>query len=112
MCRSTLVAGWSRIRDQDCCRDHHRDRISEAVMTPGEMYAALFLSGLAWVAGYAVACALWPFAACRRCKGSGKRRSPSGRAYGRCRKCRGKGERVRTGRRVFVALSVLKKDAS
>jgi len=65
-----------------------------------------------WVVGYAVACALWPFADCTRCKGSGKKRSPSGRAFRRCRKCKGSGRRVRTGRRVFVWLSVLKDDAT
>lgn len=81
-------------------------------MTSMEMGAALFFAGLVWAAGYAVACTLWPFAACRKCKGSGRRRSPSGRAYGRCRRCKGGGERVRTGRRVFVKLNVLKDDAS
>jgi hypothetical protein len=57
---------------------------------------------------YAVACALWPFTACDRCDGSGRRRSPSGRNYGRCRKCKGRGEQLRLGRRVMNRLGVAK----
>lgn len=57
---------------------------------------------------YAVACVLWPFTACSRCGGSGRRRSPSGKNYGRCRKCKGKGERIRLGRRVMNRLGVAK----
>ena len=34
--------------------------------------------------GYALGCWLWPFGACRRCKGTGKRRSPFGRAIWAC----------------------------
>jgi hypothetical protein len=51
--------------------------------------------------GYVLACAFWPFAACRRCEGAGKRRSPSGRAWRYCRHCHGTGARLRTGRRAW-----------
>ena len=44
-------------------------------------------------------CWLWPFGACRRCNGTGKRRSPFGRAFGLCRRCDGDGRRLRIGRR-------------
>jgi DnaJ-class molecular chaperone len=63
------------------------------------------LAGVLWVAGYFVACRIWPFTACRKCGGNGKRRSPSGRAFRRCPRCKGKGERLRTGRRVWNALA-------
>lgn len=49
---------------------------------------------------YVAACAWWPFAACRRCSGTGKRRSPSGRAWRPCGRCDGTGRRVRIGRRI------------
>jgi hypothetical protein len=63
-------------------------------------YAVLAAAAVAWLAGYAVACWWWPFAACRRCEGGGKRRSPSGRAWRKCRRCKGTGARLRVGRRV------------
>jgi hypothetical protein len=53
------------------------------------------------IALYAAACWLWPFARCRRCDGSGKRPSPSGRAWRRCDRCRGSGEWLRLGARVL-----------
>lgn len=67
----------------------------------GAMIALSIGLGFAVAVGYAVACRLWPFMACGKCHGSGKRTSPSGRAYGRCRRCKGKGERLRLGRRFF-----------
>jgi hypothetical protein len=51
--------------------------------------------------GYVVACAAWPFAACRRCEGAGKRRSPSGRSWRYCHRCKGTGARLRAGRRAW-----------
>ncbi len=57
--------------------------------------------------GYALGCWLWPFGACRRCKGTGKRRSPFGRAFGLCRRCHGDGRRLRVGRRIINALREL-----
>jgi hypothetical protein len=62
----------------------------------------LLIAGVvgASAAGYWVACVLWPFAACRRCAGSGKHRSPSGRAWRTCRRCRGTGARLRIGRKI------------
>lgn len=55
---------------------------------------------LLWAAGYLAACWLFPFAACRRCDGSGKKRSPSGRAWRRCKRCKGTGARLRIGRKI------------
>lgn len=76
-------------------------------MTP--LAAASHGTGTAWlalilllmVAGYVAACAIWPFAGCRRCSGSGRRRSPSGHAWRDCRRCHGTGRRVRAGRRLY-----------
>lgn len=64
----------------------------------------LLVTALGALVLYIGACALWPFAACRRCEGTGKRRSPSGKAWRPCRRCRGTGRRVRVGRRAYVAL--------
>jgi hypothetical protein len=51
-----------------------------------------------------MACAVWPFTACRRCGGAGKHRSPSGRAFRYCRRCKGTGARLRTGRKIYNAV--------
>lgn len=61
----------------------------------------LVLLGLAVVVGYLIACAVWPFKSCRRCDGTGKLRSPSGRAWRTCPRCRGRRGRLRAGRRLF-----------
>ncbi|GAA2850178.1 hypothetical protein GCM10010472_04040 [Pseudonocardia halophobica] len=50
---------------------------------------------------YVAACAWWPFMACRRCLGTGKKRSPSGKAWRPCPRCGGNGRRVRLGRRIY-----------
>jgi hypothetical protein len=57
--------------------------------------------------GYGLSCWLWPFGACRGCKGSGRRRSPFGRSFGLCRRCHGDGRRLRIGRRVINGLREL-----
>lgn len=65
----------------------------------------LLLIALLIIVGYVIACAIWPFTAHRWCKGTGKRRSPSGRAWRTCRGCDGTGRRVRLGRRLYEMLS-------
>lgn len=57
--------------------------------------------------GYAVKCWLRPFGACRKCDGTGKSRSPFGRAFGLCRRCHGDGLRLRVGRRIINNLREL-----
>ena len=47
--------------------------------------------------GYLVACWLFPFGHCRRCDGSGKRPSPSGRTFRLCRRCDGTGRACASG---------------
>lgn len=73
----------------------------------------LILTGIAllWAAGYVGACAIWPFAKCGRCKGDGKHRSPSGKAWRRCRRCKGTGTRIRVGRRIWTWLRNKEKEA-
>jgi len=71
-------------------------------VTGGE---TLIVLGLLLGTGYVLACALWPFAACRRCKGTGKKRSPSGKAWRSCGRCEGSGRRVRLGRLLYEALN-------
>lgn len=58
------------------------------------------LVGAVWLACYALACAVWPYRRCSRCGGTGKRRSPSGKAWRPCGRCDGSGHSVRVGRRL------------
>jgi hypothetical protein len=58
----------------------------------------LIVVALAALLLYSLACAVWPFRACRRCAGSGKLRSPSGKAWRPCGRCNGKGRKLRFGR--------------
>jgi len=76
------------------------------------MTVALLAAGaaVAWLGGYVIACAVWPFAACRRCEGAGKLKSPTGRAFRLCRRCKATGRRIRTGRRLFNWLQVLRSE--
>nr|WP_232075849.1 hypothetical protein [Phytohabitans suffuscus] len=54
--------------------------------------------------GYVIACAAFPFGNCRKCAGTGKRRSRFGRSLRWCRRCDGTGRRVRIGRRLYELL--------
>lgn len=62
------------------------------------------LLGLIALVLYIGACILWPYSAHRWCKGSGRRRSPTGKAWRACGGCEGTGRRVRLGRRIYEAL--------
>lgn len=73
----------------------------ERAVNGAELIAWLVVAGILWLAGYAVACRVWPYAACRRCGGGGRKKSPSGKYWRPCRKCKGGGTRLRTGRRIF-----------
>jgi hypothetical protein len=70
----------------------------------GVLIGLLLITALMLTLGYGLGCWLWPFGACLKCHGSGKRRSPFGRAFGLCRRCGGDGRRLRIGRRVINAL--------
>jgi len=54
----------------------------------------VILVGLGWLVVYYLACQIWPFTACGRCKG-GKHTSPSGKAWRHCTRCGGSGKRRR-----------------
>ncbi|GAA2599067.1 hypothetical protein GCM10010399_32240 [Dactylosporangium fulvum] len=62
---------------------------------------ALILLPIAVTLGYAFACWVWPFKPCGRCDGTGKRRSPTGRAFRLCPRCDGTGRRLRAGRWIY-----------
>lgn len=83
--------------------------------TPAEwswqIWLVLIGAVLLSVAGYAVACWLWPFTRCRRCDGTGRRMSPSGKNWGSCRRCKGKAARLRAGRKIFNYLKVTAEEA-
>lgn len=67
--------------------------------------ALLILALVAVTVCYLVACAVWPFRACRRCGGAGKSRSPTGRTFHYCTHCKGTGAQLRAGRRLFTQLA-------
>nr|WP_221376888.1 hypothetical protein [Actinoplanes polyasparticus] len=71
----------------------------------------LTLALLTVTLGYSAACWIWPFKACRKCDGTGKRRSPSGRAFRLCRRCDGTGRRLRAGRWIYNRLNGIRRDA-
>lgn len=81
-------------------------------MTAGDLAAIAAGIGVVWTVGYLVACRIWPYTSCRRCKGHGRFRSPSGRAWRHCRRCKGSGSRVRTGRRIWNGLTAVKDKAA
>lgn len=71
------------------------------------MIGGLILASVIATLCYGFGCWLWPFGTCRRCHGTGKRRSPFGRAFGLCRRCHGDGRRLRIGRRIINVLREL-----
>lgn len=71
----------------------------------------LIVAGILAALFYWAACAFWPYLACRRCDGSGRRRAPFGMAGWRtCPRCQGRGRRVRLGRQVYEAARGLRSD--
>ena len=70
--------------------------------------ALLILIMIVVTLGYILACWLYPFTTCRRCRGTGKRRAIlGGRTFGHCRRCHGDGHMIRPGRRALNYLRVL-----
>ena len=55
----------------------------------------LILIGVVALTVYVLFCRVFPYTACRNCKGSGKSYSPSGKAFRNCRRCGGSGRRRR-----------------
>ncbi|MGW1344249.1 hypothetical protein ACWCOV_24640 [Kribbella sp. NPDC002412] len=63
--------------------------------------AVLITAGLVILALYLLACAIWPYANCPRCNGSGKSGSLNRKAFRNCPRCKGTGRRTRLGRRLL-----------
>jgi len=77
-----------------------------------ESWGWLTLIAVVWAVLYAGACWVWPFASCGKCKGGGRKRSPSKKYWRPCRKCKGTGTQLRTGRKIWNKLLSVKKDAA
>ncbi|TDC94016.1 hypothetical protein E1161_08360 [Saccharopolyspora aridisoli] len=74
-------------------------------MTPTDPTSVtLFVALAVFTLGYAATCWLWPFKACRTCRGAGKLRSPFLRAIRLCPACNATGLRPRVGRKAYNAL--------
>ncbi len=76
-----------------------------AAAASGLPVGAMALLAVALLALCAAACWWWPFTSHSRCSGTGKLRSPGGKAWRRCPSCRGTGTKLRIGRRLFNAFS-------
>lgn len=73
----------------------------------------LVLLGSAALIFYMGACLFYPYADCRKCKGSAKKRAWWRRSTFRlCRRCKGTGRRKRLGRRIFDYVYLRLKDAA
>ncbi|MEU6659591.1 hypothetical protein [Streptomyces sp. NPDC046821] len=68
------------------------------------------LAALLVAAGYAVLCAVQPFAPCRKCSGTGIRQVR--RKVKLCRRCRGQRHRLRTGRRLLNTGRQVRRDGT
>jgi hypothetical protein len=62
---------------------------------------ALVLGVIVLGGGYLLLCRIWPYAACRKCGGTGKHRSPTRGSWRKCRRCKGSGTRLRFGRKLL-----------
>jgi len=71
------------------------DSIAADAASTGNPWPGLLVLALLAGAGYVVTTWLWPYAACRKCAGAGRFRSPSGKAWRSCRRCGGGGRRER-----------------
>lgn len=71
----------------------------------GSSTGPILAFALVLVIGYAIACVIWPFRACRHCEGTGRFLSPTGRAWRHCLYCEGTGARLRLSRWIFNHLA-------
>lgn len=61
---------------------------------------------------YAGSCAVWPYARCTWCKGTGRWAREDGHVFRPCWWCRGSARRLRLGRRVWNRARRAHRDAS
>ncbi len=82
-------------------------------MSPLDLLASpLPLLLLLLTLGYFAAVVAWPFASCRRCRGTGKSRSWfSGSTHRICRRCGGTGRRLRPARKAWNYLTARRRAA-
>ena len=74
----------------------------------GQLIGWTAVAAAIWLVWLIFESCFWPFKACRRCKGGGRRASPMGRAFRTCVKCKGSGRRVRLGRRLWTKAGITK----
>ena len=80
-------------------------------LDPGQLaIGALILATLCGF--YALLCAGWPYASCRRCHGAGHTQAPIGRGLRLCRRCDATGRRLRLGRRAWNRYQRLRHDGT
>lgn len=61
----------------------------------------LVVIALVVIALWFTASVWWPFGPCRKCRGTGRMRSPTRLYWRACPRCGGNGRRVRTGAQAF-----------
>jgi hypothetical protein len=88
------------------------DFASATATAPAHLLIGTVLTGLGLLGTYVFACWFWPYARCGRCGGTGRRQSPSGKAFRLCRRCQGSARRLRIGRRVFNYFRILQKEGT
>lgn len=71
--------------------------------TLGSLIGPFLLVMILVALGYAWSCGVYPYKACRSCRGVGHFRSPFLRAIRLCRRCNGTGRTLRAGRRAYNA---------
>ncbi|MEO3781588.1 hypothetical protein ABGB16_33415 [Micromonospora sp. B11E3] len=79
--------------------------LAATATTTGTAAGLILLTLTAVTLGYLAVCWVRPFRRCRRCHGTGRRRSLILRTGRACRRCDGTGEHLRPGR---VALNYLR----
>lgn len=65
------------------------------------MSGNFYLGAFALLAGYFVACQIWPWVRCKRCGGAKTLPSPSRKAFRECPACGGTGRRERWAAQLF-----------
>jgi hypothetical protein len=82
-------------------------------VTPAATLASLLCCAAPVVTlGYLATCAVWPFAACHRCHGTGRLKAPIGRYFRLCRRCDGTGRRIRLGRHLWNEAGRIRRDGT
>jgi hypothetical protein len=108
---ATLGVYRRQITAAEAMGDHHRlaapapeipvitQLLSATTSAVPDLPGWVTLAVLGWVGWRQLLCWWFPFAPCRRCDGSGKRRS--GKYWRPCRRCKGTGRKTRLGHRIW-----------